>query len=142
MPPCAQMEISPNCTSRRRISFASVVTSRAPVAPNGCPIAIEPPITLVRSQSTSPTGPAQPEPLGPGLRAPRLHVAEHLRGEGLVDLDQAEVAPGDPGALERAGHRVHRAHQELPPRIHRGYGVAPDVGERLVAERGAPSPRP
>ena len=35
MPPCAQMEISPNCTSRRCISFASVVTMRAPVAPNG-----------------------------------------------------------------------------------------------------------
>lgn len=35
MPPCAQMEISPNCTSRRRISLARVVTIRAPVAPNG-----------------------------------------------------------------------------------------------------------
>ena len=35
MPPCAQMETSPNCTSRRRISLASVVTIRAPVAPNG-----------------------------------------------------------------------------------------------------------
>ena len=60
IPPCAQIEIRPNCTSRRRISFASVVTSRAPVAPNGCPIAIEPPMTLVRSQSTSPTGPGRP----------------------------------------------------------------------------------
>src|SRR6185312_8980971 len=60
IPPCAQMETSPNCASRRRISWARVVTRRAPVAPNGWPIAIDPPITLVRSQSTSPTGPARP----------------------------------------------------------------------------------
>ena len=30
IPPCAQIEIRPNCTSRRRISLASVVTIRAP----------------------------------------------------------------------------------------------------------------
>ena len=35
IPPCAQIEISPNCTSRRTISFDSVVTSREPVAPKG-----------------------------------------------------------------------------------------------------------
>ncbi len=35
MPPCAQIETRPNCTSRRRISFASVVMTRPPVAPNG-----------------------------------------------------------------------------------------------------------
>src|SRR5262249_47721368 len=55
IPPWAQTEISPNSTSRRFISLARVVASRAPVAPNGWPIAIEPPMTLVRVQSTSPT---------------------------------------------------------------------------------------
>ena len=35
IPPCAQIEISPNCTLRRVISLASWVTRRAPVAPNG-----------------------------------------------------------------------------------------------------------
>ena len=35
MPPCAQIDSSPNCTSRRAISLASVVTMRPPVAPNG-----------------------------------------------------------------------------------------------------------
>src|SRR5881296_1451076 len=49
MPPCAQIDNSPNCTSRRAISFASVVTMRPPVAPNGWPIAIEPPMTLMMS---------------------------------------------------------------------------------------------
>src|SRR5438034_3026243 len=34
---CAQIDSRPNCTSRRAISFASVVTSRVPVAPNGWP---------------------------------------------------------------------------------------------------------
>src|SRR5438094_454808 len=53
MPPCAQIESNPNCTSRRAISLASVVTMRAPVAPKGCPIAIEPPITLMISGSIS-----------------------------------------------------------------------------------------
>src|SRR5213079_3047293 len=38
---------------RRAISLASVVTMRAPVAPKGCPIAIEPPITLMISGSIS-----------------------------------------------------------------------------------------
>src|SRR5882762_760696 len=49
IPPCAQIDSRPNCTSRRVISFASVVTSRVPVAPNGWPMAIEPPITLMMS---------------------------------------------------------------------------------------------
>src|SRR5439155_9463507 len=53
MPPCAQIESRPNCTSRRAISFASVVTMRPPVAPKGCPIAIEPPITLMMSSLIS-----------------------------------------------------------------------------------------
>ena len=35
MPPCAQIDSRPNCASRRVISLASVVTMRAPVAPNG-----------------------------------------------------------------------------------------------------------
>ena len=39
------------------------------------------------------------------------------------------------GALERARHRVDRAHEQLPPRIHRRDGVAPDERERPVAER-------
>src|SRR5439155_1224995 len=49
IPPCAQIDSRPNCTSRRAISFASVVTSRVPVAPNGWPMAMEPPITLMMS---------------------------------------------------------------------------------------------
>ena len=136
------MEMSPNCTSRRRISLASVVTRRAPVAANGWPMAIDPPITLVRSQSTSPTGPGSPS-RSAQLREPHAcDVGEHLRGEGLVDLDQPEIAPGDPGALERLRHRVDRTHQELPAGIHRAHGVAPQKGERLRSRARPPSPPP
>src|ERR1700694_5908203 len=56
IPPAAQTVMSPNCPPRRRNSFNSVVVMRAPVAPKGCPIAIEPPITLSFALSTSPTG--------------------------------------------------------------------------------------
>src|SRR5947209_4932244 len=60
MPPCAQIDRRPNCTSRRVISFASVVTSRVPVAPNGWPMAIEPPIMLMMSSLMS--QPSAPHP--------------------------------------------------------------------------------
>src|SRR5438067_240575 len=53
IPPCAHTEMRPNWTSRRRISFESVVTRRPPVAPNGCPIAIAPPMTLMMSSLMS-----------------------------------------------------------------------------------------
>src|SRR6266704_677139 len=53
IPPWAQIDTRPNCTSRRTISFASVVTTRPPVAPNGWPIAIEPPMTLTMSSLIS-----------------------------------------------------------------------------------------
>src|ERR1700737_1222194 len=56
LPPAEQTVIRPNCPLRRRNSFSNVVVMRAPVAPNGCPIAIEPPITLSFALSTSPTG--------------------------------------------------------------------------------------
>ncbi len=48
IPPAAHTVISPNCPSRRRSSLSSVTVMRDPVAPNGCPIAIDPPMTLSR----------------------------------------------------------------------------------------------
>src|SRR6185436_7769238 len=56
MPPAAQTVMSPNCPPRLASSFTSVMRMRPPVAPNGCPIEIEPPMTLSFSRSTSPTG--------------------------------------------------------------------------------------
>ena len=36
------------------------MTTRTPVAPNGWPMAIEPPVTLKRSKSTTPSGSLRP----------------------------------------------------------------------------------
>ena len=47
IPPAAQTVMRPNCPSRLRSSLRSVTVIREPVAPNGCPIEIEPPITVV-----------------------------------------------------------------------------------------------
>src|SRR5258706_1164214 len=60
IPPAEQTVINPNCAPRRRSCFRSVVVILAPVAPNGCPIAIEPPMTLSFARSTSPTGCEKP----------------------------------------------------------------------------------
>src|SRR5687767_2285450 len=56
MPPAAHTVMRPNWPPRRRSSLMSVIVMRAPVAPKGWPMAIEPPMTLRRARSTSPTG--------------------------------------------------------------------------------------
>jgi hypothetical protein len=56
IPPAAHTVIKPNSASRRASSLQSVVRMRPPVAPKGCPMEIEPPITLSLERSTSPTG--------------------------------------------------------------------------------------
>ena len=48
IPPAAQTVIKPNCPFRRRSSFRSVTVMRDPVAPNGWPIEIDPPMTFSR----------------------------------------------------------------------------------------------
>ena len=83
----------------------------------------------------SPTGPGSPSRSAQACGAPRLHVAQHLGRERFVDLDQPEIGPGEPGALERQRHRVGRPHEELPARIDRRDRVAPDVRQRRVAQR-------
>ncbi len=132
-PPAAHTVIRPNCPLRRASSWQSVVVMRAPVAPNGWPMAIEPPITLRRSGSTSPTGVREPRALGPVLRGEALQVREHLRGKGLVHLDQRHVAQRESGALERDGRGEHRRHQQLLTGVHRSIGVRPDVAHRRIA---------
>jgi hypothetical protein len=59
-PPAAQTVINPNCPFRRFSSFTSVVVMRAPVAPKGWPIAIDPPATFRIDRSTRPRGAPMP----------------------------------------------------------------------------------
>jgi hypothetical protein len=49
IPAAAHSVIKPVFTSRRAISSSTVPRIIAPVAPSGCPMAIEPPLTLTRS---------------------------------------------------------------------------------------------
>src|SRR6185503_19318727 len=54
-PPAAQTEMRPRCALLRFISLARLVVRRAPVAPNGWPIAMDPPFTFRRERSIFPT---------------------------------------------------------------------------------------
>ncbi len=57
---------------------------RAPVAPNGWPSAIEPPITFTRSSSIAPA---------PLLSSTR-NVGEDLRRERFVHFDEVDIREG------------------------------------------------
>src|SRR5262249_17055608 len=59
-PPAAQTDKRPNCFLRFFSSRSVETTIRAPVAANGCPMAIEPPLTLILAGSISPI--ASPRP--------------------------------------------------------------------------------
>ena len=114
MPPAAQPSSSPNCPPRRRSSLSSVVVMRAPVAPNGCPIAIDPPITLSCARSTR--RPAARTPRARPTPATRtLEVRQHLRRERLVHLDEVDVAKRQSGALQRDRRGEHRRLSSCSP---------------------------
>ena len=89
---------------------------RAPEAPIGWPIAIAPPLTLTLAVS-------QPR---------SLLTAQRLGGEGLVGLDQVEVADLPAGALQRLARGRDRpgAHDR---RIDAGGGERGDARQRLQA---------
>ena len=98
-------------------SLAMVVTMRAPVAPNGWPIAIEPPCTLSLS--------SRPRPRPRCARAARarsrgspsiLSTREHLRRERLVHVDEVDVGELTCPALSSAlGMRERRARSAAGP---------------------------
>ena len=56
IPPAVQTEINPRPEPFSCSSFAIVATIRAPVAANGCPIAMLPPLVLSRSRLMRPIG--------------------------------------------------------------------------------------
>ena len=63
----------------------------------------------------------------------QLAVArEHLRGEGLVQLDQVDVADLQPGGGESLRHRLGRPHAHHR-RIHAGDSEGDETGQRLAA---------
>ncbi len=56
IPPAVQIEINPRPLPFCSSIFASDDTIRAPVAANGCPMAILPPFTFIFERSTFPSG--------------------------------------------------------------------------------------
>ena len=93
--------------------LARLATIRPPVAANGWAAASEPPLTLSFLRSIEPSGLLAAELLGAeALVLPGLQRAEHLRGEGLVDLVVVEVLQGQAGAVEHPRHRVGGRHQQ------------------------------
>ena len=73
-------------------SFATVVTIRAPVAPNGCPIEMDPPITFNRLSGIDLTNRrTESRALRPILGGESLNVAQHLRGKRLVHIDEIHI---------------------------------------------------
>ena len=77
---------------------------RPPVAANGWAAASEPPLTLSFSRSIAPSGLSRPSfSLQKSGVLPGLQRAEHLRGEGLVDLVVVEVLQFEAGAVEHRG---------------------------------------
>ena len=84
-PPPTHMVSRPNCLSWNCRLLISVPVIRAPVMPKGWPTAMAPPLTLSLSSVDAEV------PVG----------GDDLGGEGLVDLDQVDVADGQPGALQR-----------------------------------------
>src|ERR1044072_5366239 len=72
-------------------------------------------------------------------------AGEHLRGEGLVELDQVDLLEGETGRVERAGNRQRRADPHVGG-VDAGDAEGDDAGERVGAEAlrappgGAPRP--
>ena len=108
---------------------------RAPVAANGWPRAIEPPLTLSRDAVDLAQRRARPSFFANSLRGERLEVGRDLGGEGLVHVDEVDVRERQPGAVERHRRGVGRALQQLSAGIDRGVGVGAQVAERLEPER-------
>ena len=129
-------EIRPNCTSRRRISLASVVVTRAPVAPNGWPMAIEPPITLNVSRSTSPTRSARPRCVARPDLATR--TPGHSRAPARRTPRASRPGPGPSRRCRRARARVGTANagpiSSCSPGSTAATAYAANEGERRVAQ--------
>src|SRR5262249_48887401 len=121
---------------RRFISFRSVVTSRFPDEPTGCPSATAPPLTLVLSQSIS--------PIGPPVWYCACHAADgNTRAHARTCAAKASListrptsfhATPAPGPLARGRHR-HGGTEPHALGLGRADGVAAVLPERGVAAR-------
>ncbi len=114
---------------------------RAPVAAKGWPAARLEPLTLSFAGSIDPNGGIEAQPV-PAivLVFPCTQRAEHLRGEGFVDLVEVEVLQRESGLLEHARHGHGRRHEQAfaMDEIHGGHLGMREVGLDRQAARGGP----
>ena len=83
---------------------------RLPLAPTGWPTPIAPPSTLSRSRAIWPAGAVEAERVAAELGVvPGRETAQHLRGEGFVELPQFDVAERKLVPLEDRGRAIDRA---------------------------------
>ncbi len=111
MPPAVHTEISPRfaCGSSSN-SFAATARMRAPVAANGWPTAMLLPWRLSFARSIAAQRRVAVQAVAAVLRRfPGLQRAQHLRGEGLVDLVEVEVLQRQVRILQHRRDRIGRA---------------------------------
>src|SRR5690606_6637685 len=74
------------------------------------------------------------------LALPRAQGAQHLGGEGFMDLVDVEILQGEVVALEHLGHGHGRGHQQAlaMDEVHRRHVRVAQVGQRLVAVGARP----
>ncbi len=101
IPPAVHTEIRPRFALLSfESSFARLATMRVPVAANGWPTAMLPPFTFSFDRSMLPSGPGRPSTSRQYSGVSHAFKrAEHLRGEGLVNLVVVEV-------LQRRGRHL------------------------------------
>ena len=141
MPPAVQIEIRQRPPPRCFSSLAAVATMRAPVAANGWPAASDEPLGLIFAGIDAAQRRVQAEAgLAVVLALPRAQRAQHLRGEGFVDLVEVEVLQRQAVALEHLRHRDGRRHQQAfaVDEIDRGDLRVAQVAQHFVAVLRAP----
>ena len=105
-----------------------VATMRAPVAANGWPMAMLPPLTFSFVSSMGPERLVPPEFVAAKLvRLPGFQRCDGLRGERFVDFVEVEVLQPRLAAFSMSRDRVGRRHQQP--------SCADEVHRRHLAER-------
>ena len=118
---------------------------RAPVAANGWPKASDEPLHVeLGAIDRRPAAASLPRYVLAIRRVfPGLQRAQHLRGEGLVDLVEVEVLQREAGAVEHLRDGDGRRHQQpvAADEIVGGVLAVGEVGEDRQVARLAPTPR-
>ena len=112
------------------------MTTRAPVAPNGWPMAIEPPVTLKRSKSITPSGSLRPSSSSANFFEANAFMLERICAANASCISTRSMSASfSPARVERGRRGVGRPLEELVAGVERGEGVGADVAERRVAQR-------